>query len=255
MFPAEYFEWVFNKHNVSVSITGNQRMQGGVTYLQLNGNQRIPESVSSEVWCLPHEFGHASFGAIQEMHSDFFSELRIISDIIAQKYSAISSEYLNTYGTTSQNRLDETLAELFDTWYCSEEARNLLKQGMPEVYEFAAKYLLPPLDGNDVPEGGGTSSSSSSIKLFVKNNGSTNTIFIADNKGYFNLSYCIGSSETCNISSNRTSLNKINISSKVSGYKIDNVNLNFITSSSPLHIYGSDGTGMTLVRKVQFSKK
>ncbi len=247
--PEEYLQWVFDKHNVSVSDSGSA-YGWGVTQLSFSGanfEQRIPVYIQGAYLTFRHEFGHASFGAIQEMHETFFSELKVISDLIIQKYQSKSSQYLNSYGGQAQNRLDEVLAELFDTWYCSQQAREHLKEGMPEVYDFAVKYLLPPLDGKDV--------SSNSVKLFVKNEGSTNTIFLVDNQGTSGLSYCIGTKDYCSNASNSLSLNKINISSKVSGYRIDNLNLTHITGDNALYIYGKTGSNTALLRTVQFSKK
>ena len=257
--PEQYLEWVFRTHSVRVSITGNGTYNGGVTQLDINQNtkQRIPYSIQSEIWSLPHEFGHASFGRVQEMHSGFYSELKVISDLIWTKYQNASSQYLNQYNPNGTNtlgfqtnpdvRLDETLAELFDTWYCSETARNLLKQNMPEVYDFAWKYLLPPLDGSDSQGGNG------SIKLFVKNEGSLSRVFIAGSQS--ELSYCVGSKDYCQDSSNRTTLSKIKISSKLEGFKIENINLSSITSNNPLNIYSGKDSDDTLLRSVRFSRK
>ena len=285
--PEEYFKWVFAKHKMPVRICGldgdlqsngcyDQYATQGVAGLTWNdhtgpkGIQRIPQKLMSTVWALPHEFGHASFGAAQEWNEGFWEDLQKISLIIWNKYQNISSQYLNSYSPNGNNyfgqsdgdaRLDETIAELFDTWYCSETAKKVLKQGMPEVYDFAQKYFLPPVDSTDTIQDPGTKPETdsktdpNSVKVFIKDEGSVSTIYIVDQKGMSGLSYCIGTSEYCSSVSNRMSLNKVNVSSKVNGYRIENLNLMRIAGDNILHIYGKNGADIKLLRKLQFKQK
>lgn len=269
--PEEYFKWVFGKHRMPVQICGldgtlasqgcNPGERGaekaaGLTWLSrpnYGSEQRIPERLMSTVWALPHEFGHASFGAAQEWNQSFFTDLKPISNLIWQKYQAVSSQYLNMYSPyntqTSSARLDETIAELFDTWYCSETARSVLKSGMPEVYEFAHKYFLPPLDSKEAGENGGISGNSG-VKIFVQSQGESfaNIFLVADSKL---TSFCIGSKTLCEQGSTKKKLDSLRISSSLDGYRISSINPASITESNPLHIYSDSG----LVRSLYFSRR
>lgn len=76
---------------------------------------------------------------MQRNHAQFESEL----DNLYNWTVLQGGESGNMTNSPTTNR-EEYFAELFDTYYCSNEARARLTQYLPKAPAFAARFLLPP---------------------------------------------------------------------------------------------------------------
>ena len=145
--PKAYLDFVMPESRTQIYLTG--QCQGGLTSWSFDGATRLPTSISSGTYTpgvgcdrtdtLAHEMGHAAFGKVQKLHSDFDQALDAqYNETVMQ---GVESQYLASYARTNR---EEFFAEIFDQFYCSAEARNRFRQVMPHTYAFAQRYLLAP---------------------------------------------------------------------------------------------------------------
>jgi hypothetical protein len=129
--PDVLLSYVFQKRSTSIFLKGLGR--GGFAS---SGGGRI--SIDSGVGSLAHELGHAvHFSYFRDKIPNFDNELR-------QAYSnSVRNERSGMRGYSTQN-YSEFLADLFDSYYCSEQSRNNVKTRFPRAFAFAEKFFPTP---------------------------------------------------------------------------------------------------------------
>jgi hypothetical protein len=141
--PDEYLRYVLDAHNLKIELRNASGSTRGMTTSTNSGSGWYP----SEMWVapktgnfdpLPHEMGHATEHYLTKSFPNFQSDL-------AKAYSAArsgkESQLMRGYALSTQK---EYFAEAFDSYYCSQASRKMMREKMPKTWSFARKYLIDP---------------------------------------------------------------------------------------------------------------
>jgi len=159
--PTEYRYWVFDHNFLKINIREQGGSIRGVT--TLSGTSRLMRPKA--MWVTPrmrngfhplmHEIGHAVEDYVANTHTEFDSELTALYNWVVPN---IEGRQMRQYAKTNRTEL---FAEIFDSYYCSKEAREHMREKMPRTWYFAKRFLIDP----KLPE-----SSSNTSELGRENN-------------------------------------------------------------------------------------
>lgn len=144
--PEEYMDFVFVTARAQMSVSGPGN--GGLTSWTYDREGRVPTTISTGTCCgsgfhdvVNHEMGHAAYGKVMRLEPGF--EQALTAQYNYAVYQGNERRNMQSY---AQNNREEYFAELFDEYYCSPEARQRMKERLPTTFEFAERYLLPPVE-------------------------------------------------------------------------------------------------------------
>jgi hypothetical protein len=139
--PTEYLNYVFKRHKLPITLKNVGGSTRGATTSSNSGNGWYPTrmwigQVTGKFNPLPHEMGHAMEHYNKYSFPNFQKDLTVM-----YKWAMNNSESSVMRGYAKSNQT-EFWAEVFDSYYCSQESRDYMKEHMPRTLVFAQRYLI-----------------------------------------------------------------------------------------------------------------
>ena len=145
--PDEYIEHLY-KANANAGFQVLQENLGsGIAGLTMLGyySQWAKVAPGQVDWALNHELGHALHYYIDEVDGGNTVDGKVNNAYQNERSSSNTGSYAKT-------GLYEWFAEGFQSFYCSPEAQDFMKQNVPQTYEIFQKALVPARwDSNAAP--------------------------------------------------------------------------------------------------------